>query len=59
MKGNNPQEKGARQKRRARNLVAKNNKHKGGYHTSNKYDRKYNNDWYDQEDILMESGYYD
>ena len=25
--------------RRERNLVAKNNKHKGGYHTSDKYNR--------------------
>ena len=26
--------------RRERNMVAKNNKHKGGYHTPSKFDRK-------------------
>ena len=30
--------------RRERNLVAKNNKHKGGYHTSSKYNRLDYND---------------
>ena len=31
--------------RRQRNLVAKHNPHKGGYHTSNKYDRRPRNDY--------------
>jgi len=48
--------------RRQRNLVAKNNRHKGGYHTPDKYNRSgtkhIDRDWCDQEDALMESGYY-
>lgn len=31
--------------RRERNLVAKHNKLKGGYHTSKKYERPQNSDW--------------
>jgi hypothetical protein len=31
--------------RRQRNLVAKDNRHKGGYHTSDKYDRRPRNDY--------------
>ena len=33
-------DKPARRYRRERNLVAKNNKHKGGYHTPGKFERK-------------------
>jgi hypothetical protein len=31
--------------RRQRNLVAKDNRHKGGYHTPDKYDRRPRNDY--------------
>ena len=33
-------DKDARRNRRQRNLVAKNNRHKGGYHTPSKYVRE-------------------
>ena len=50
--------------RRQRNLVAKNNRNKGGYHTSNKYERKpplrsIDCQYLAIEDALMEAGYYD
>jgi len=41
--------------RRARNLVAKNNKHKGGFHTPKKYTRPVAADWCYVEDLIMES----
>lgn len=46
-------------RQRQRNLVAKNNKHKGGYHTSKKYHRPLNSDWMIEQDLLMESGRWD
>ena len=49
--------------RRQRNLVAKDNRHKGGYHTSDKYDRRPRNDygylvsdWERMTDLEMEYG---
>ena len=42
--------------KRQRNLVAKNNKHKGGYHTPKGYRRLPDSDWLLEQDILMESG---
>ena len=43
--------------RRQRNLVAKYNPHKGGYHTSDKYDRiAYRKDWERMTDLEMEYG---
>ena len=44
--------------RRQRNLVAKHNPHKGGYHTSDKYDRRpYRTDMYSNlSDLEMEYG---
>ena len=43
--------------RRQRNLVAKHNPHKGGYHTSDKYDRRpFRSDWERMTDLEMEYG---
>jgi hypothetical protein len=43
--------------RRQRNLVAKYNPHKGGYHTPDKYDRiAYRKDWERMTDLEMEYG---
>ena len=43
--------------RRQRNLVAKNNRHRGGYHTPDKYDRRpYRSDWERLTDLEMEYG---
>ena len=43
--------------RRQRNLVAKHNPHKGGYHTSDKYDRRgWRDDWERITDLEMEYG---
>ena len=43
--------------RRQRNLVAKHNPHKGGYHTSDKYDRRpFRSDWERITDLEMEYG---
>ena len=43
-------------KKRQRNLVAKNNKLKGGYHTPKKYRQLPHSDWLLEQDILMEGG---
>ena len=40
--------------RRQRNLVAKYNPHKGGYHTTDKYTRPRYNDWEGLNDLEME-----
>ena len=43
--------------RRQRNLVAKHNPHKGGYHTSDKNDRiAYRKDWERMTDLETEYG---
>ena len=43
--------------RRQRNLVAKHNPHKGGYHTSDKYDRRpFRSDWERMTNFEMEYG---
>ena len=43
--------------RRQRNLVAKHNPHKGGYHTPNRYERRgWRDDWERMTDLEMEYG---
>ena len=43
--------------RRQRNLVAKHNPHKGGYHTPNRYERRgWRDDWERITDLEMEYG---
>jgi len=40
--------------RRQRNLVAKDNRHKGGYHSADKYERRHYNDWERLSDLEAE-----
>ena len=43
--------------RRQRNLVAKSNRHRGGDHTPDKYDRRpFRSDWERMTDLEMEYG---
>ena len=43
--------------RRQRNLVAKHNPHKGGYHTPNRYERRgWRDDWERMTNFEMEYG---